>query len=223
MGLLVALTGGAGLLASWGLWHAGMHAMVWRYPVAVALAYLVFLGLLWLWLRTSWSDYGDLIDPSGWTPSSSSGGSCSSSSSTTSFDASSGSSSDASGVGDAIGEIAMADEAAIPLAVIAVLIAACLALFVALASVVWSAPVLFAEILFDGVLAVGLYRRLRRGDAQHWVQTAVRHTVWPFALVVVFSALTGAALQWYAPDATTWSQALEHRPVAADVRKPPSR
>ena len=52
MTLLVVLTGGAGLLASFVLLHLGVDSMAVRYPLAVTIAYAVFLLLLWLWLRT---------------------------------------------------------------------------------------------------------------------------------------------------------------------------
>src|SRR5688500_5100123 len=55
--LLVALTGGAGFLASYGLLHAGLETLAWRYGLAVAIAYVFFLLLLWLWLRTGAEDY----------------------------------------------------------------------------------------------------------------------------------------------------------------------
>ena len=51
MTALVAATGGAGLLASYAMLHAGLTSMAVRYPLAVAIAYGVFLALVGLWLR----------------------------------------------------------------------------------------------------------------------------------------------------------------------------
>lgn len=51
MGLIIALTGAAGLLCSFTMLRAGIASMTLRYPLAVAAAYLVFLLLLWIWLR----------------------------------------------------------------------------------------------------------------------------------------------------------------------------
>lgn len=62
MGLIVTLTGGAGLLFSFVLLHAGMANMALRYPLALVAAYVVFLCLLWLWMRTKADDYLDLPD-----------------------------------------------------------------------------------------------------------------------------------------------------------------
>ena len=59
MFFLVMLTGGAGLVASFTLLHSGVDTMLARYPLAVGCAYLVFLFLLWLWLRTSADNYVD--------------------------------------------------------------------------------------------------------------------------------------------------------------------
>lgn len=62
MSLIVALTGGSGLLASFLLLHGGIQSMALRYPAAVALAYVVFLLLLWVWLRTTRREWIDAAD-----------------------------------------------------------------------------------------------------------------------------------------------------------------
>jgi hypothetical protein len=49
--VLVTLTAACGFLSSFLLLRAGLHSMAVRYPVAVGLAYVVFLGLVALWLR----------------------------------------------------------------------------------------------------------------------------------------------------------------------------
>jgi hypothetical protein len=48
------------MLASWALLHAGVHAMLVRYPVAISVAYLTFLCGVWVWLR-----YAGIRDESG--------------------------------------------------------------------------------------------------------------------------------------------------------------
>ena len=65
MSLLVGITGAAGFVASFVLLHAGLLTMWVRYLAAFAVAYGVFLALLWLWLRTKLDDYLDLPDLSG--------------------------------------------------------------------------------------------------------------------------------------------------------------
>lgn len=221
MGLIVALTGASGWLLSALLLALGMDQMALRYPAALGGAYLVFLGLLWLWLGTQAQDYDllpDVVDmalPRG-------GQGCASDAPLTSggsgdfagggasghFDAPAALPADEPGVlsavGDAVGSVGDADEFAIPLLAIA------LAIGLAFASlyVVYLAPALFAELLFDGVLSYTLYRRLRHADSSHWLSTAFRRTVLPFALTAVFVALVGAGLAAYAPGAHTLGQAL---------------
>jgi len=67
--------------------------------------------------------------------------------------------------------------------------------------VVLSAPSFFAEVLADGAISYGLYRRVQRLEQYHWIRAAVSRTWLPFAAVVAFLALAGAAMQWYAPEA----------------------
>lgn len=220
MFFLVLLTGGAGFLASFSLLEAGMDAMSMRYPLAVGIAYLVFLFLLWLWLRTSARDYADGIDPSfipmprrssttaREEPFVGKGGEADGGGASGNFDLPDDGSlsvSDAADpVGEALGSAAQADEFAIPLVAI-VLVAA-----IALSSlfVIYSAPLLFAELLIDGALAASLYRRLRGIDARHWLETAVRRTALPFLVTACFAAVAGLGLQTFAPGANSIGKAL---------------
>jgi hypothetical protein len=109
--------------------------------------------------------------------------------------------------------------------VVALVIAGVLALGLLLASVyvVWLAPSLLAELLLDGALSYTLYRHLRRdalGQPRHWVQTALRRTVWPFVGVAVFLTAVGAALQLYAPEAHTLGEVWHRAPAAATLASP---
>lgn len=221
--LLVTITGAAGFIASYALLRLGLTEMWLRYLAAFGLAYLVFLALLGLWLRTRASDYVDVPDL---LPSrgggchdafAGQGGQFSGAGASGSFDSSEamgqgGSSAfeatrldstataepnGAASIGDGLGGIADADELAIPLAVLGLLLA------FALSSlwIVYSAPILFAELLVDGALAASLYRRLRGIDARHWIETAVRRTAMPFAAAAVVTALIGFGMAQYAPGA----------------------
>lgn len=49
--LMVMLTGGAGFLASYVMLRHGVGSILLRYPLALGIAYAVFLFLLWAWLR----------------------------------------------------------------------------------------------------------------------------------------------------------------------------
>lgn len=219
MFLLVTLTGVSGFLASYIFLRAGLGEMWLRYLASVGVAYLMFLVFLWLWLRTCAEDYADLPDISG-LPSSVSGnsGNCYSGKggdfggggANGSFDAPSGDISvlgDASSsVGDALGTAAEAEEFAIPLFVL-ILIGAMVfsSLFL-----VYSAPVLFAELLVDGVLSASLYRRLRGLETRHWLETAIRRTVWPFVLTAAIVAAAGWAMTLYAPEARSIGDVVFH-------------
>jgi hypothetical protein len=127
MALIVGLTGGFGLLASWALLQAGLLRMGLRYPLALGCAYLFFLFLIWLWLRTQagdWADAAQVPDvwPSGPSHATSSSG---------------------SEMGDAlgaVGSVGEADELAIPL----LLLALAVGLALAMCYVVYIAPVLLA-------------------------------------------------------------------------------
>jgi hypothetical protein len=233
MSLLVSLTGGAGLLASFLLLHAGMTHMALRYPAALAVAYVVFLLLLWLWLRTRAEDWADVPDPGidlplpsgGGSPtwSSGGGGNFAGGGASGRFDAplpvpslaprgpaplsNNLSDSATSGLADGLGSVGDAvdaDELMIPLLVVA------LALGLALSSlyIIYSAPTLFAELLLDGALAATLYRRLRGIETRHWVSTALRRTALPFAITAVFLSAVGWGLHSFAPEARSLGEAL---------------
>lgn len=219
MFLLVTLTGASGFVASYLLLHAGFVEMWLRYLASFCVAYLMFLFLLWLWLRTRAEDYADLPDISG-SPSSGSGnsGACYSGKggdfggggASGSFDAPSESISvigDSSGpVGDALGSVAEAEEFAIPLVVLILLGAM---LFSSL-FMIYSAPVLFAELLVDGVLSASLYRRLRGLETRHWLETAVRRTALPFALTAAIVSASGWGMALYAPEAHSIGDVISH-------------
>lgn len=192
--LLVALAGGCGFLASYLMLQHGLASLVLRYPLALCAAYAAFLLLLWAWLRTRPGDY-DLPDFGG-----ADGGRCAH-----------GTPSGASSPGHAFDGLPDVDEAALPLLAIA------LVAILAFASlwIVYAAPTLFAELLLDGVLAAGLYRRLRRGETRHWLHTAVRGTLLPFVLTLLALAAFGALAQHLRPGADSIGDLLRAPPQDA--------
>lgn len=223
--LIVLFTGGSGFVASFVLLITGMSAMWLRYLCAFGIAYLVFLFMLWLWLRTRADDYADIPDLSDLASSGGSKGECASAYSgegghfggggaSSSFDAGGTydagvempSVDDGGAVTDALGAAGEAEELAVPLVVLVLLGAMLLSSL----WVVYSAPVLFAELLVDGVLAARLYRRLRGVEPQHWLETAVRRTVWPFVLTALMLVAAGWAMQLYAPEAHTLGEVIAH-------------
>ena len=220
MALLVALTGGFGLISSFTLLRLGLDSMALRYPVALVFAYLFFLFLIWLWLRTNAKDHLDAPDLTGWVPrprgsdsheilTSGGGGDFAGGGASATLDGAAAPDGDAASltmraVGEAVGPAADADELAIPLLVIA------LAIGMALASlyVIYIAPVLLAEVLVDGVLAAVLFRHLRGQQPQHWIASTVRRTAWPFAITAVFLTGMGAAMEAAVPGANSVGQVV---------------
>ena len=67
--------------------------------------------------------------------------------------------------------------------------------------VVYLAPVLLAEVALDAALVTGIYRKLRKRDAGHWLGSAVRHTWLPATIAAVCIAFAGLVLQWAQPTA----------------------
>lgn len=215
MCLLVGLTGAAGFVASYLFLRAGLTEMWVRYLASLVVAYLFFLVLLWLWLRTRADDYNDLANlvPS---PSDSSGpgyhghggefggGGASGSFDGPSIDVPVGS--DVGPVGDALASATEAEEFAIPLVVLVLMGA----LLLSSLFVVYSAPILFAELIVDGVLSASLYRKLRGLETRHWLETAIRRTIWPFALTAAIVSALGWTMATYAPEAHSVGEVVLH-------------
>ncbi|HEY8099979.1 MAG TPA: hypothetical protein VIF82_04445 [Burkholderiaceae bacterium] len=198
--LIVAITGGAGFVSSYFMLHRGLHSMAIRYPIALSIAYVVFLFLLWLWLRTSTDNYGgDFSGISNFpTPSISDSG--------TAVD---GIGSNGSGghVADAtLRAIFQLEEFALPVIVFIVISA----MLVISAWAVYIAPSLFAELLIDGVLSASLYRKMRGLETHHWLGTAIRRTIWPLVLTTFVLAFSGWVMQIYAPKAQTLGDVMHY-------------
>ncbi|MFT3717372.1 hypothetical protein [Pseudorhodoferax sp.] len=235
MTLISALTGGFGLLSSFALLQLGLDSMTVRYPLAVGCAYLFFLFLIWLWLRTNAADYAGAADllPGSGSPGgggtaaapafrSGAGGDFGGGGAAASFDAPAGVADAAvpapadagSPIGDALGAAADADEFAVPLAALALAAGLAVASFY----VIYIAPLVFAEVLVDGALSYALFRYLRGRDPRHWLASAVRRTAVPFAATAVFVALLGAGLSAYAPGASSIGQVFGHAGATGPAR-----
>ena len=102
-----------------------------------------------------------------------------------------------------------ADIVAIPLFAVVLAVGLVTGMVVAAFYLVYIAPVLLAEVLVDGALSYALFRHLRGLDPQHWLSSAVRRTVLPFAVTAVFLVAAGAAMTAYAPGAKSLGQVLE--------------
>jgi hypothetical protein len=89
-------------------------------------------------------------------------------------------------------------------------IAALLGGLIATFYIVYIAPALLAEILIDGALVAGLYRRVKRIEQRHWLNAAVRRTLVPVLLVALFFTVAGYALQRAVPEARTMGNVWHH-------------
>lgn len=206
--LLVALTGGAGFVTSFALLSLGLRHMGLRYLLACCVAYLCFLALLSIWLHWRKGDASDAADAVGSLPDigddwGGGGGRSGGGGASANFDAPAPSSS-ASGSGFDLPDLDV-DAEAIPI-LLALVVAG---LVLSSLFVVWTAPALFAELLLDGMLAAGLYRRLRHIETRHWLQTALRKTAWPFVLTTGLLTAAGFGLQAVLPQADSIGDALE--------------
>ncbi len=101
------------------------------------------------------------------------------------------------------------DEAGLPLLAILGLVALLATVLLASVWVVWSAPVLMAELLVDAAIAGGLYRRMQGMLEQGWWRVCVTHTIWPLLGLLLFFAVLGWLAQTLAPGATHLLQVIQ--------------
>jgi hypothetical protein len=215
--LILMLTGLAGFFVSFSLLHIGVTWMWLRYPLAILLAYCVFLLLLRLWLSFQRSENQSLdigldlsgvdfghSDPAGYAEGfkftgtgGDAGGGGAGGSWSQSISSSSSLRSNVSSTSGGIDLNLDLDEAWwLILALIAILGGLIATLYV-----VYIAPALLAEILIDGVLLTGLYKKLKGIEQRYWLWTAVRKTLLPALIAALFFSVAGYAMQKAAPQA----------------------
>ena len=198
--VLLSATGGAGFLASYGMLQLGVDEMAIRYPLAVAFAYLVFFLLLRLWLAFQLDpeeyvadglDAG--LDVAGEVAEGVSSWGGRGGGSSTSFEASAQGPSVDFGLPDL-------DDMGI---LIFLIVAAAVAAMVlgAVIYVIYLAPLLLAEVLVDGLLLVGLYKRLKGPEPEYWMFGAIKRTWVAAILVAVTFFFAGVIFQSLAPEA----------------------
>lgn len=197
MTLVVLGTGAVGFVASALLLRVGLDRMWIRYPAAIGIACLAFLTLLRIWISFHRKmdaslpdlDLSDLIDASSNAlPHRPSGVSVPSDSQMEPSDG-------ASAVAESVGISLDLDELLLVLIPIAITILA----LVASLYVIITAPAFFAELLVDGVLVGGLYRRLRRLERRSWYATGLRRTWWMFLGIAVLFGVGGFVIQTLEP------------------------
>jgi hypothetical protein len=221
--LILLITGVAGFLTSFSLLHVGMLWMWLRYPIAILIAYCVFLLLLRLWLSLQRRGLDMDFDPSVLDFSAPGGHT-----DVESFQFGGGGDFDGGGAGGSLGEAVPSSSSAsisgggsgfngidIDLDLeegwlIVIAIVALVGGLIASLYIIYIAPVLLAEILVDGALVAGLYKRVRRIEQKHWLRTAVRRTLLPAILVVIFFTVAGYALQKAVPEAHSMGEVWKH-------------
>lgn len=213
--LILSATGLAGFLASVGLRWAGLASMAVRYPVCVALAYLVFLFQIYLVVLFHRRHHGRAGGPSD-----------AGDQTLDSIDvvdagtdvavfslSGDGSTPVASGEKgsswlDGLGGDAGGDDGFAAVLVVIVIVALVVAAVVAALLVLVEAPVLLAEVLVDGALLAGMARRMRLANPHDWVFSVIRRTWLRAVVVAVLFAVGGILLSGLSPGATTVGEAL---------------
>ena len=112
-----------------------------------------------------------------------------------------------SGAGDALSAVGDADEA-LP---ILIAVIALLGGLVALGFVVYSSPVLFAEVLLDVAVLGAVYKKNKRHERRHWAAGVLGRTYKPMLVLSVLAAIFGFAMQSLAPKETTLGAVLHAR------------
>jgi heme/copper-type cytochrome/quinol oxidase subunit 4 len=215
MAFLVLVTGLAGFIASFALLHAGVQAMMLRYPLAVGFAFIALLLQLWLWLKLRHDWHEDLAETAADLASCSTDAAPGVNGGGGTFDGGGASGNFDLPGGDLLtGPVeaaANAEEAAIPLFALIGIAAVALSMVLLAFSLVSTAPFLFAELLLDGAMSATLYRRLRHLPQRHWTQAVVRRTVVSFVLSAVLLAVAGLAMELTVPGAHTVGEFLHLR------------
>jgi hypothetical protein len=214
--LILLSTGLTGFLTSFSLLHLGIPWMWLRYPIAIVVAYCVFLLLLRFWLSLHWirnRTFGLWVDLF---PSPPDIGFTGSPSTSEVFRFSGGGDAGGGGAGGSWGpcvssastsshgslfngvsvDLDLQEGWLIVIAIVALIGGLFASLYI-----VYIAPTLLAEVLIDGALVAGLYRRVKRVEQRHWLRTALRQTVLPALLAAIFFTVAGYTMQRAVPKA----------------------
>lgn len=92
---------------------------------------------------------------------------------------------------------------------IVIAVVALLGGLIALGFVVYSSPILLAEVLLDVAVVGALYRKNQRHERGHWATGVLRRTYKPALVLTIFAVIFGAAIQSLAPEEHTLGAVLE--------------
>ncbi|HEV7868611.1 MAG TPA: hypothetical protein VGO90_13075 [Chthoniobacteraceae bacterium] len=203
---ILLLTALAGFVASLGMLKLGLGAMWLRYPLAVLLAWGVFLGMVRAWAQREQANLraeelaelsSEEDEPETKPPR------------LTSLDPDRSAWEDwldwmnpFNGLEDA--------EGCLVTVALGIALLALGGAFVAIAGLIIQAEVLLAELLFDVLLVSALNKRLHGLEPRWWLQGTLRQTVWPVMVTMLFLLCAGFLLEQMAPGAQTIGQVWEH-------------
>ena len=227
MFVIVAVTFGAGLVATWALMKLGVDRLWWRYAIGVCAAYLVFLALvrLWIWfvcrIDAGYAD-GEAFElvlrnaeRIEWTTELGGGGEFGGGGASGGWEGGEdvvaapmkvASSSDGGGLSLDVGDA----EGCAGVIVLGVLVA----LFMVVGGyLIYTAPAILAEAAFEALLAAALARRAKRVAGAGWVGSVFLSTFWVFAAVLAFAIVLGWYAQMRCPEAMRLRDAVNCGPT----------
>ena len=189
---VLGFTGAFGFSVSYTLLYFGVGAMWIRYPVAVLGGYVVFLGLIRMWVEWERERYQPENEPLE-VPVSVKGGSAQLSKSSNWLELLD------------LGDFLIEPEGCLPILGFLALCGAAVVLVMTLLN----AEALIAEGFIDTFLVVGLYRRMRIAAREHWLGGMIRKT-WGLAVVIaMLLGFCGYLLQLKAPGAKSIGPAVQ--------------
>ena len=232
MVLILSLAALGAFLSSTSLMSFGVESMGVRYGLAVVGGYLFFLSFVRLWIAyqtRNWSfgrrsrDESRLLDANVDLPDlsmmsdlsgsvdgalSGAGGAFGGAGASGSFGVEGASVEGAATPGSSSGALDAAGGADEGLPILIAIIAV-LGGLLALGFVVYSSPVLFAEVLLDVAVVGAVYRKNKRHERGHWAAGVLSRTYKPALALGVLAAVFGFAAQSTAPDEKTLGAVLE--------------
>lgn len=211
--LIVLLCFGISFLSSFVLFKVGIFLMWVRYLLSMSLAYAVFLVLIWYWARKilntqeenqrikerdneGWSDLNVFPSSENQSPddafASGGGGEAAGGGAGNLWDVPVNS--DIRGVSDALPDVSIdvdIDVGEAGIVILPVVIIGVLIVSFSVVSVIYSAPILLAEVIVDVFLASMTAKFLEQRKRKYWLETAFKKTIIPF--LVTLSVVVGVA------------------------------
>lgn len=227
MGLILTATTAAGLISSKLLLMAGLTSILVRYPLAVILAYLIFLSIMRMWVAyvlidlparrrvgSSWSWGSGTVDlPGGGGGGSGQfafgGGDSGGAGASDVWDSGSGIADVPSGGGSSLPSVDLGVDLDDGAWILVALAAVVLVIFGAGGYLIWVAPQILPDIAFNALLAGCLTGAAKRAETKGWVRSVVWSTWIPLTVVLLVTVGLAVVVHRECPAATKLMQALE--------------